>query len=97
MYLSSPPCPDRPWGGKQPFIAWVLEVLSQGVKSPGTEADQSSPFSVKDKNERSYTSTSPYVFMAWCLIKHGGNFTFIVVVVKVLLRKDGFSSIFLFM
>jgi len=29
------------------------------------------------KNELSYTSTPPYVFMASCLVKRKGNFTFI--------------------
>jgi len=24
----------------------------------------------------SYTSTPQYVFMAWCLVKHGNNFIF---------------------
>jgi hypothetical protein len=30
----------------------------------------------RSKNERSYTSTLPYVFIAWCLVKHRDNFTF---------------------
>jgi hypothetical protein len=29
-----------------------------------------------DQNWWSYTSTLPYVFLAWCLIKHRDNFTF---------------------
>jgi hypothetical protein len=28
------------------------------------------------KNVCSYLSTPPYVFLAWCLVKHGDNFTF---------------------
>jgi hypothetical protein len=34
--------------------------------------------SAETKNAWSYTSTPPqYVFMAWCLVKHGDNFTLI--------------------
>jgi hypothetical protein len=31
----------------------------------------------RSKNEWSYTSTPHYAFMAWCLVKHRNNFTFI--------------------
>jgi hypothetical protein len=31
----------------------------------------------RSKNEWSYTSTPQYAFMAWCLVKHTDNFTFI--------------------
>jgi hypothetical protein len=34
------------------------------------EADHLLPSSAEVKNTRSYTSTPPYVFMAWYLIKH---------------------------
>jgi hypothetical protein len=30
----------------------------------------------RSKNAWSYTSTPPYVFMAWCFVKHRDNFTF---------------------
>lgn len=39
------------------------------VKQPGREAGHSPLPSVKVKNARSYTSTRPYVSMAWCLVK----------------------------
>jgi hypothetical protein len=38
------------------------------------EAGHSSPSTAKVKNVWIYASTSPYVFMALCLIKHGDNF-----------------------
>jgi hypothetical protein len=47
-----------------------------GVKWPGCEADHSHISSAKVKNAWSYNSSSPYVFMAWCLVKHRDNFTF---------------------
>jgi hypothetical protein len=62
-------------GPTQPPIQWVLGALSLGVKRPGREADLSPPSSAK-VNAWSYTSTPPYVFMAWCLVKHRDNFTF---------------------
>jgi hypothetical protein len=43
------------------FSLWLL----------GHEADISPPFSAEVKNAWTYTSTPPYPFMAWCLIKHG--------------------------
>jgi len=39
-----------------------------GVKLPGSEDDHSSP-SAWVLNAWSYSSTLPYVFMAWCLVK----------------------------
>jgi hypothetical protein len=63
------------WGPTQPPIQWVLGVLSLEVQQPGREADRSPSSSVEVKNAWMYTSTHPYVFMAWCLIKHRDNFT----------------------
>jgi hypothetical protein len=45
------------------------------VKRQRPEADHSPPPSA-EINEWSYTSIPPYVFMAWCLVKHRDNFTF---------------------
>jgi hypothetical protein len=49
--------------------------LSLGVKRLGRDGDRSPPSSAEVKNEWSYTSTLPILFMAWCLVKHGDNFT----------------------
>jgi hypothetical protein len=43
-------------------IQWVPGASSLGIKRPGREADHSPPL-------------PQYVFMAWCLGKHGDNFT----------------------
>jgi hypothetical protein len=43
-------------------------AISLGLKRPGREADHSSPSRVEVKNTCRYTSTPPYVFMAWCLV-----------------------------
>jgi hypothetical protein len=48
-------------GPTQPPIQWVPGDLSLGVKRPGREAIPPLP---------------QYAFMAWCLVKHRGNFTF---------------------
>jgi hypothetical protein len=48
----------------------------RGVKRPGREADHQPPSSTEVNKTWSYTSTSQYVFMAWCLIKHRDNFIF---------------------
>jgi len=54
----------------QPFFQWVSGSLSPGVKWPGHEAYHLPPSNIKVKNAWSYTSTSPYVFMVWCLVKY---------------------------
>jgi hypothetical protein len=54
----------------QLLMQWVTGAISLGVKRPGREADYSPPSSVEAKNAWSYTSTTQYVFMAWCLIKY---------------------------
>jgi hypothetical protein len=51
--------------------------LSPGVKWPGHEADNSTLSIAQVKNVWSYTSTPPYAFVAWYLVKHKGNFTFL--------------------
>jgi hypothetical protein len=63
-------------GPTQPPIQWVSEALYLGVKWPGREVDHSPPSSAEVKNAWSYTSTPQYAFMAWCLVKHRGKFTF---------------------
>jgi len=46
--------------------------------SPGVKVANHFSLSIADvKNVWSYTSTSPYVFTAWWLIKHSDNFTFL--------------------
>jgi hypothetical protein len=40
------------------------------VKQPGREAHRWHPSSAEVKNPCSYTSTPPYIFMAWYLVKH---------------------------
>jgi hypothetical protein len=47
-----------------------LGALSPGLKRPVYEAGHSPPFRTEVKNSWRYTSTHPYVIMAWCLGKH---------------------------
>jgi len=58
-----------------PPIQWV-----PGVKRSDREADHSLPSRAEVKNTRLYISIPSYVFMSWCLVKHGDNFvrTFIL-------------------
>jgi hypothetical protein len=73
----------------QPPIQWIPGAFVLGVRRPGHEADHSPPPSVEVRNAWSYTSTPPYVFMTWYLVKHGGNFTFsFTVTVKNWLDSD---------
>jgi hypothetical protein len=60
----------------QPPMQWIPGVLSLGVKRPGREADHSPPSSAEVNKAWRYTSTPPYVFMAWCLVKHRNKFIF---------------------
>jgi hypothetical protein len=60
----------------QSSVEWVIVSLSPGVKRPVCEAKHSPPSSAKFKNAWSYTSNSQYVFITWCLVKHGDKFSF---------------------
>jgi hypothetical protein len=62
----------RPPAGTENFqtrlhIQWIEETLSPVVKRPGHEADHSLPSSAEVTNTWICISTSPLVFMAWCL------------------------------
>jgi hypothetical protein len=70
-------------GPTQPPIQWVPGTLFLGVKRPGRAADHSPPSTAEIKNAWSYTSSPPYVFMAWCLVKHRDSFTLLFTVVYV--------------
>jgi hypothetical protein len=52
----------------QPPTQRVPGALSPELKRPGSEADHSPPASAEVKKMWIYTSTPPYVFMAYCLI-----------------------------
>jgi hypothetical protein len=59
----------------QPPVQLVTGVLSPGVKQQEREADHSPPSSSEVRNMWSYTSTNPYLLMAWYSVWHRG-FTF---------------------
>jgi hypothetical protein len=64
----------------QPPIQWI-----PGVKRPGFEPDYSPPTSAEVKKMWIYTSTPPYVFMAWCLISYAqGQFYFTFTISSVI-------------
>jgi hypothetical protein len=50
--------------------------ISTKGEAAGSEANHSPPSSVEAKNVWSCTSTPPFLFMAWCLIKHTDKFAF---------------------
>jgi hypothetical protein len=49
-----------------------------GVKRPGRKANHSPSSSAEVQNTWSYASTPQYIFMAWRLVKHRDNFTFLL-------------------
>lgn len=53
-----------------------MQACSSEVKQPGHEGDHAPPCSTKFKNAYNYSSSSPYIFMVWCLINHRTNFAF---------------------
>jgi hypothetical protein len=63
-------------GPTQPLFQWVPGALSPGVKQPGRKADYSPPTIAEVKNVWIHTSTPPYVFMAYCSVRHRDNFNF---------------------
>jgi hypothetical protein len=52
----------------QPTIRYVPGSFSPGVKWPGREAEHSPPTSAAVKKTWIYTTTPPYVFIAYCFI-----------------------------
>jgi hypothetical protein len=64
-------------GPTQPPLQWVPGAVSPGINRPGREADHSPPSSTEVKRiTGAIPPFPPYVFMAWCLVKHRDNFTF---------------------
>jgi hypothetical protein len=61
-------------GPTQPLNKWIPETLSPEVKLLVVKL--TSPCCADVKNTWSYNSTTPYVFMTWCLVGHRENFTF---------------------
>jgi hypothetical protein len=53
------------------------------VRQIGHEAEHSALSSAK-VNVRSYTSTPPYVFIVWCLIKDKNDFIFLYISLPLL-------------
>jgi hypothetical protein len=62
-------------GHTQPHIQWVPGFLSPRLKQPARQADHSHLSSAEIKNAWSYTSTPPYVFVVWDIVKHRDKFT----------------------
>jgi hypothetical protein len=62
------------WPTKPPTKRVPVALSAEGgggeVKRPGYESDHSPQSSAEAKNTWSFTSSPPYVFMGWCLIKH---------------------------
>jgi hypothetical protein len=73
--IPTPPHPDQLWGPPN-LLTNGYHGLTLEVKQLEHEADHSPLSNAKAKNEWSYTSTSQYVFTAWCIVKHRDNFTF---------------------
>jgi hypothetical protein len=69
-FLFTAPVSRTALGPTQPRIQWVPRALSLGVKWLGRGAEHLPPSSAEVKYTCSHTSTSQYVFMAWCLVKH---------------------------
>jgi len=62
--LSPAKRPDGLWGPSSPLLNGQRRS-QPGIKQPGREVHHSPAHSSGDKSEWSYTSTSPYAFMAW--------------------------------
>jgi hypothetical protein len=60
-------------GPTQPHIVGVPRALSLGVKLPGREYDYSPPPSAEVLKIHLHPR---YIFIKWCLVKHGDNFIF---------------------
>ena len=63
-FFSIPKRPDRLWGQPSFLFSECVRGIYQGVKRPKRDADHAPPSSAEVKNDWSYISTLPYVFMA---------------------------------
>jgi hypothetical protein len=59
-----------------PLIQWVSGALSKGVKWQRREAEYTPPTNAEDRETSVYTSTPPYVFMAYCLVTENCAFCY---------------------
>jgi hypothetical protein len=57
-------------GPAQSPIQWVPGAVSLGLEELGSVADHLPPSSAEVKNVESCTTTPPYVFMVWCIVKY---------------------------
>jgi hypothetical protein len=64
-------------GPIQPPIQWVLGALSLGVKWPGMKLTTHLHIVPRSRMCGAIPPFPQYVFLAWCLVKHRDNFTFI--------------------
>jgi hypothetical protein len=63
-------------GAYSASVQCVQGAPFSGVERPRHEADHPLPSCAEVKNTYSYSSTFPYLFMMWCLIKLRVKFTF---------------------
>jgi hypothetical protein len=61
----------------------VAGALSPGINMPGCKAYHSPPSSAAVMNTWGYTSTPAYALLAWYLVNHGVNFTFIATLKRI--------------
>jgi len=64
-------------------------LFPRRVKRLGREADHSPPSSAEVKNGWSCTSTPPYVFLAWRLVKYRNKFNFTLLLAKWIATELG--------
>jgi hypothetical protein len=68
-------------------------ATSTEEKWTGPEAGHSLGSSAEVKNEQSFISISPYVFMAWSLISITDNFTFRLIILMFLINRQLLTTI----
>jgi hypothetical protein len=58
-------------------VYFVIDSVRKLLDTPSYEAGHSPPSMGDGENSWRYTSITPYVSMAWNLVKHRGNFTYL--------------------
>jgi hypothetical protein len=76
-FFSSPPCPEQLWGPPSLLSNGYQGFFPLGQSSQGVKLTTHLHLVPRSQMSGAIPLLPQYIFMAWCLVKHRENFTFI--------------------